>query len=266
MEFARFYNNPENSDVTIIHKDGSLYAHQIILKANSSVLTKMLNSGMKETQTSEIKLTSFLGRNVETVIGYIYHIHNPQKILVKDISILDDLLNLVEFIDLAKFKEYISDLLTANYVTGQGFTYKDDTETYTPNYYETNSIINLILKYRLKQLYATVADFCRYNDDIIKNICLEDYNALRIELLSDVKLLRYDVIWCDHNDPKQIKRFICDVNWYIIDKKLLRYLIDSPTLTKYPYIYSLVKSHLPPELLQSQPQSAKKKLLPLYLE
>lgn len=247
MNFSRFYDNPENSDVILLLKEGKLYAHQIILKTCSPVLEKMLNSGMKETQTCEISLASFCPKNVQTVVAYMYDIYDKKQIPLNNLSGFEDLLNLVEYLDFVDFKEVISDILSNSYSSKKGFKTSEQSESNN-----TRVIIDLILKYKLSGVYHSVANYCRYNKDIIDHLALDDYIILRKEWIDESNLIEYDLRWCDHNEPKQIKQFICDIDWRRVGKELLQELLNSPTLTKYPYIYTLVKSHLPVDPFQLQ--------------
>ncbi len=72
-----WYNNVEDSDVKIMLSSGEcIYAHKIILKASSTMIKSMLNSGMKEANDKSISFPDHKDNVVKIIIQYCYGIYN----------------------------------------------------------------------------------------------------------------------------------------------------------------------------------------------
>ena len=68
-------NNPDNSDIQVTCASGSkLYASSFILKARSPYFVKMLNSGMKESATREVKIDA----SYEAVLAMLQFLYTDE--------------------------------------------------------------------------------------------------------------------------------------------------------------------------------------------
>ncbi len=226
---SEFYDNKENSDVTISHQKGEIFGHQILLKANSIVFKKMLNSGMAEENSKIIDLSNFSADAVETAIKFMYvddkydiwnHLSFPKKF-----ADLEELIRLTDFLDIERLKDHI----TGKLMDKNEFLYLK---------FDFNSLISLALKYRLCHLYDLIAEHCKNNINFIKSLSLEDY--LEVRKYFDWENIKYDIQWCsDHNDAQQMEIFLKDVNWLRVNTQDLKSITELPILKNH-YILSLI--------------------------
>ncbi len=148
MNFTTFYNNPENSDVIIKHKEGMLYGHQIILKIASPVFAMMLKRG-----TREIDLTDFDSASVLLVIKQMYHV---SEILIESCEMLENLIAVVDFLDYQPLRAKIIMAIKNNNIT------------------RVPELHPLIVKYNLKELshvivFLAANKFCQRKPAIIES-------------------------------------------------------------------------------------------------
>lgn len=98
MYHAKLFNNPEDSDLTIIKSDKSIIrAHKLILKNGSSVLKRMIESPMKESKSSTISFPKHQPQTVDRAIAFIYGIDIPDDLTDKDWT---DLLLFSDYLDI----------------------------------------------------------------------------------------------------------------------------------------------------------------------
>lgn len=192
MDLLTFYNNPEDSDVLIIHPKGQIYAHKIILKTRSKVLASMLQVGFKEADNHQIDLSAFSSSSVEFVIRYCYQ----KELLVKStisLNKLEQLIHLGDFLDLKDFTEELSKyMISTNY--------------------DTNKILSIILKYRLNSVYSFISDICTKNVDVVQKLSYDDYFEMRKHLQTPNLTIHCDIIWCDYNDETKFEIFANSLN------------------------------------------------------
>ena len=231
-EVPTFYNNPENSDVTILHQDGSIKAHQIILKMNSSVLRKMLNAPMKEGQSGVIDFSHFTSQTIEIVIKSMYYMYDEK--CKNALSLFKVITDLDQFEEIIQFADYLDYIRFGYYV----IRYIQDKIKDSHN---NDKIYRLIIRYELEELYYQLAQECKKNTALLDELSLSIYQELR--LFFDYNQTKYDLLWCSsHNDNAHFELFLKDIDWSTLDNDILKSIADIPLLQTNPIIASLFKA------------------------
>jgi len=105
-ELASLVNSPLLSDLTFIVENRPIYAHKFILSMRSSYFQRMLSSGMKESNASEIKIPDFSFSVFLDVLRFIY----TGELLLREENVVE-VLEAANFYKLERLKCLCEDLL-----------------------------------------------------------------------------------------------------------------------------------------------------------
>ena len=243
MNIQKFYNNLEDSDVIIVHNDGNIYCHKVILKAGSSVLDTMLKNPMLEKQENAIKLLTFKTSSVVRCIKHIYQIRIDE--LPDNLEELEDLINLCNYLDLSLLKMQIDHKMHV--------ALKDDQ-------FNMLELFLMGIKYEMPNLMETTAAHIFNKGLNVSNFSLEQYKCLRNILLtlqekypytysrpSDIfgikscLVLKWDCEWASTNkDKNAICEFLASYSFESISEEIMTEALEYDIIKEQPFICTLL--------------------------
>ena len=195
----QFYNNPEDSDVTIVHKDGNIFAHKVLLKIGSPGLARMLRASMKEKEQSKIELLNYLPNTVITAIKWIYG-DTVSYVAPETEEEFTELIEFSDLYELVSLKRKIAPDLVKSKLPPL-------------------TIFSMIFTYHLEVAYDFAAKMLAKTPKLVEKLDLEDYKQVRGYYKSHMGisqnsnseyhiLFGLDCTWCDANDKNQIHEFL----------------------------------------------------------
>ncbi len=246
MQIHKFYNNLEDSDILIVHNEGNIYCHRVILKAGSTVLDLMLKNPMLEKQENVIKLLTFKTSSVVTCIKHIYQI--KLKDLPDRVKELEDLIDLCNYLDLHLLKLQID-----HHLFDLVFHDKE-------NKYDMEELFLMSIKYEMSNLMECTAAHIFQKKSGINKLNLEQYRCFRNIVLSFEKkyqygylcqsdlfsvaanmVLKMDCQWASANKDKEaMQYFLSSYSFDQMDENIIEEILEYEIIKSQAHLLTLL--------------------------
>ncbi|KAG5677275.1 hypothetical protein PVAND_007045 [Polypedilum vanderplanki] len=210
-DFSKLYLSANYSDVTFIVEDEKIFGHKVILAARSDYFRAMFYSGLSESTKAEIQLKEIKKDSFKILLKYIYSGKINLKMLTSQMSLILDLLGLVNLFGYNELKDEISTFLKNSLKLSNVCNILDASRLY-----ELTSLTNMCYSFidkNAEELLTHETFKYLYKDSLILLLARDSFYADEVQIFKAVSQ------WIDANSdlkPEEIKEVVNNIRLPLI--------------------------------------------------